>query len=69
MIRIKLIGNNAPGRRYGQVLDEDGNVIGSAHDSTYGGGAFAVHTPGYAGYTPLTSIEFVNDKQTKPERP
>ena len=61
MTRIKLIGNDTPGRRSGQVLDEDGNVIGSAHDSTYGGGAFAVHSIQYAGYTPLDQIEFVND--------
>jgi len=61
MIKIKLIGNNPPGRRSGQVIDDEGNIIGSAHDSTYGGGAFAVHSIRYAGYTPLDQIEFVED--------
>lgn len=48
-----------PGHRFGDVLDEDGTVIGSAHDSTYGGRGFVVHTKPYGGFVPCDQIEFV----------
>ena len=59
--RIKLENNHAlPGHRYGAVLDDNGNTIGHAYDYTYHGGGFAVHTDPYAGYVPLTQIDFID---------
>ena len=48
-----------PGNRRGSVLNKQGEVIGEAHDSTYRGSAFAVHTTDWAGHTALDRIEFV----------
>lgn len=64
MIRIKLNDSNAaPGSRWGVVLDEHGSIIGEAHDSTYHGRAYAVHTKAWAGFVPLEQIEIVEEKK------
>lgn len=62
--RIHLIpeqdgGDSRPGHRYGSVLDDAGNVIGDAYDSTYGGAMFTVHTRPFAGCVYLEQIVFV----------
>ena len=63
--RIRLIGDNCPGRRTGDVLDDDGNIIGSAHDSIYGGHGFAVHTKPFGGFVPEDQIDFVSQGETQ----
>ncbi len=57
--RVRLNEDRGPGHRWGEVLDDAGNVIGSAQDYTYGGSGFAVHTRPFAGYVPTHQIEFV----------
>jgi len=58
--RIKLRDRKAkPGQREGSVLDDAGNVIGSASDYIYGGSGFAVHTRPFGGYVAENQIEFV----------
>lgn len=59
-IRVRLSGDGL-NERYpsGYVLDADGTVIGDANSYTYGGAAFAVHTPAFAGYAPFSQCEFV----------
>lgn len=58
--RVRLSDPTAePGRRSGQVVDADGEVIGDASDYTYGGCWFAVHTPAYGGVVAVDQIEFV----------
>lgn len=51
-IRIHLTEDNGPGRRFGYVVDADGNVIGSAHDCTYGGRGYSVQTENFGGFVP-----------------
>lgn len=59
-IRIKLKNKRAPaGRRYGQVLDENNNVIGDASDAVFGGRRFSIHTRPFGGFVPVEQIEFV----------
>lgn len=41
------------------VLDDAGNVIGSASDYIYSGSGFAVHTRPFGGYVAESQIEFV----------
>jgi hypothetical protein len=57
--RIRLSQDDGPGRRIGEVLDDSGNVIGSAQDYTYGGNGFAVHTRPFGGFVPMEQVEFV----------
>jgi hypothetical protein len=57
--RVRLTQDNGPGRRYGFVLDDNDNIIGSAQDTTYGGRGFAVHTRPFGGFVPMEQIEFV----------
>lgn len=58
--RVKLENKRAvPGRRYGQVLDDNGNQIGDASDYIYGGRGFAVQTRPFGGFVPVEQIEFV----------
>ena len=45
--------------RWGDVLDDDDNVIGSASDFIYGGRGFAIHTKAYGGFVPSENIDFV----------
>ncbi len=52
-------GCREPGHRYGDVLDEAGTTIGSAHDYIYGGRGWAVHTKPFAGYVPDEQIVIV----------
>lgn len=48
------------GQREGRVVDDtQRKVIGHAHDRTYAGRAFAVHTEAWAGHVELDRIEFV----------
>lgn len=51
-IRIHLTDNDGPGRRFGNVVDQQGNTIGSAHDYIYGGRGYAVHTERFGGFVP-----------------
>lgn len=48
-----------PGRRWGYVLDLDGQIIGDACDRIYHGRGFVVHTENFAGFVPIEHIEFV----------
>lgn len=58
--RLRLRNPRArPGQREATVLDDSGEEIGEAYDSTYGGAGFAVHTKPFAGYVALDQIEFV----------
>ena len=58
--RIRLSGHAMrPGQRSGEVLDDAGNVIGSASDYIYGGRGFAVHTPAYGGFVSTDQVVFV----------
>jgi hypothetical protein len=57
--RLRLTEDNGPGRRYAQVLDGKGEIIGDASDFIYNGSGFAVHTAPFAGYVPVEQIEFV----------
>lgn len=59
MFRVRLTEDRGPGRRHGEVLDDAGNVIGSAADYIYGGKGFAVHTRPFGGYVPCDQIQFV----------
>ena len=51
-IQIHLTDDDGPGRRFGNVVDDDGKTIGSAHDYIYGGAGYAVHTVRFAGFVP-----------------
>lgn len=58
-VRIRLTTQrNAPYPR-GEVLDAGLRVIGEANSYTYGGAAFAVHTPQFAGYVSFGECVFV----------
>jgi hypothetical protein len=58
--RIRLDDPDAPlGSRWGKVLDDDGNIIGEAHDLPYAGRGFTIRTEPYAGFADLDQIEFV----------
>lgn len=59
MFRLRLTEDDGPGRRHAEVLDDAGAVIGSAYDYVYGGRGFSVWTKPYAGYVPMSQIEFV----------
>lgn len=67
--RVRLTEDNGPGRRWGQVLDNDNNVIGEASDYTYRGKGFAVHTKPYAGYVPENQIIFVAAEESTIDKP
>ena len=56
---IHLLDDNGPGRRYGNVMDNNGNVIGSASDYIYGGRGYAVNTKPYGGFVPEEQVEYV----------
>lgn len=45
-------------KKWAQVLDVDGKVIGDANQM-YGNGGWAVHTAPYAGYASADEVEFV----------
>ena len=60
-IRVRLIDDRGPGRRSGDVLDDTGKVIGSAHDYPYDGRGYAVHTKPFAGFVPESDIEYVEE--------
>lgn len=63
MSKVKIVLNDpdAPaGQREGLVVDDtQRKVLGHAHDRTYAGLAFAVHTEAWAGHVELDRIEFV----------
>jgi hypothetical protein len=48
------------GDRIGNVVNEDGYVICSAHDYIYGRRGYAVHTVPFAGYVPEEYIHVLN---------
>jgi len=59
--RIRLDDKRArPGQRSGKVLNDAGEVIGSASDYIYGGSGFAVHTRPFGGYVSADQIDFVS---------
>lgn len=58
-LTIDKYNSDQPGKRYGDVLDNDGNRIGDASDYIYGGRGFAIHTRPFGGFVPLEQIEFV----------
>jgi hypothetical protein len=51
-----------PGRRSGRVLDDDGNVIGTASQYPYGASGYAVHTKAYGGFVPIAQVIEVGPK-------
>jgi hypothetical protein len=57
--RLRITRDDGPGHRSADVLDDAGNVIGNAYDYIYGGSAFSVWTKPFAGYVPMSQIEFV----------
>jgi hypothetical protein len=60
--RLRLEDPKAPpGRRFADVLDDQGNRIGGAYDYVYSGTGYAVHTRAFAGYVPEAQIEYVED--------
>jgi hypothetical protein len=64
--RVRLTEDNGPGRRWGDVLDDNGSVIGSAHDSIYGGRGFAVQTRPFGGFVSTDQIDFVDQPDACP---
>lgn len=57
---VKLDNPNAePGRRYGYVLNESGEIVGDASDWMYCGLGFAIHTAAYGGFVDTENIVFV----------
>lgn len=59
---VRLTDSTAlPGSRSGEVLDSDGQVIGSASDYIYGGRGFAVHTRAFGGYVSSDQILFQHE--------
>jgi len=66
IFRVRLdVGRTQPGARSGKVLDDAGEVIGSASDYIYGGRGFAVSTRAFGGFVPLAQIEFVKRTRTR----
>lgn len=57
--RVRLTEDNGPGLRSGEVLDEQGRVIGSASDFIYRGAGFCICTAPYHGYAALDQIALV----------
>lgn len=57
---MTIVLDSEVGARYprGFVVDADMSIIGDANSYTYGGAAFAVHTPAFAGYVPFDECEF-----------
>jgi hypothetical protein len=58
-VRIQLTEDLDPSRRSGQVVDEDGKIIGSATSYPYGASGFSVFTEPFAGFVPTWQVEFV----------
>lgn len=59
-IRVQLTEDLDPSRRSGHVVDEDGNIIGTATSYPYGASGFSVHTEPFAGFVPVSQVEFVD---------
>ena len=57
--RLRLTSDDGPGSRHADVLDDAGNVIGSASDYIYGGRGWAVSSRPFAGYVAEHQVEFV----------
>jgi hypothetical protein len=58
--KVRLHDPNAErGNRWGSVIDNDGEVIGSANDSTYAGRHWCISTVPYAGCADLDQVEIV----------
>lgn len=58
--KVRLYERKGSRYRSGVVLDNEGNVIGSASDYTYGGAGWAIHTPMYAGHASLDQVVIVD---------
>jgi hypothetical protein len=59
MVRIQLTSAADASYPSGLVLNAAGEVIGDAQSYTYGGCAFAVHSRDFAGWVPMSQVEFV----------
>lgn len=59
IFRLRITDGTEPGHRSAHVLDDEGELIGSAHDLIYGARGWAVSTHAYGGFVSAAQVELV----------